>query len=213
MTGQMMDREGSGDHPHSLNQAKAGIAATGLALIGYEHAKERLIAQGMDRNRVEKMAVGQVIAIYTDRVYRKFSDAFEAQWYVPFADMSNANASLEKQLVSAKPFGSGEDREILPIVTLLLPAMHAARGAQVRLERDVAALRVIEALRIYAAQNNGKLPERLDEITAVPVPDNPATRKPFIYHLNGTTAVLELPPSDGIPGYSRRFEIQIAAKK
>ena len=74
------------------------MAATGLGLIGYTHAKERLIAQGMDRERVEKMAVGQVIAIYTERVYRRFSDDYEKLWYVPFADMNKASDSVEKRL-------------------------------------------------------------------------------------------------------------------
>jgi hypothetical protein len=93
-----------------------------------------------------------------------------------------------------------------------MPSIHAVRGAQVRLDRDVAALRVIEALRMYAAEHNGKLPKSLDEMTAVPVPRNPATGKPFEYRLNGTTAVLDLPMSDGL-NVSRRFEIQIAAKE
>jgi hypothetical protein len=80
------------------------------------------------------------------------------------------------------------------------------------LERDIAALRVIEALRMYAAAHDGQLPKALDEITAVPVPPNPATGKPFVYRLNGTTAVVELPQSDGFHSPNRRFEIQIAAK-
>ncbi len=203
----------NGEHSNALEQVKAGIGATGLALLGYTHAKEYLIAQGMDRNRVEKMAVGHVIAIYTERTYRLLSDDYEKLWYVPFADTNKANQLLEKKLDEAKPFGTGSNREILPIMSVLLPAMQACRTAQVRLERDVAALRVIEVLRMFAAQNSGKLPERLDEIRAVPVPDNPATGKPFVYHLDGPKAVLELPPTDGIPGYSRRYEIQIAANK
>jgi hypothetical protein len=93
-----------------------------------------------------------------------------------------------------------------------MPAIQAVRSAQVRLERDVASLRVVEALRMYAADHDGKLPKTLDEITAVPIPPNPATGNSFEYRLDGTTAVLELPPSDGL-NFSRRFEIQIAAKK
>ncbi len=76
----------------------------------------------------------------------------------------------------------------------------------------MAALRVIESLRMYAAEHGGGLPKKLDEITAVPVPPNPATGKPFVYRLDGPTAVLELPPSDGLYSGNRRYEIQIAAK-
>jgi hypothetical protein len=193
-----------------LDNVKAGVAATGLGLLGYTHAKERLIAQGIDRDRVEKMAVGQVLAIYTERVYRRFADENEKLWYLPFADMKTASAAMGDELRDAMFMGSAEDRELLPFVSLLMPAMDAARAAQVRLEREVAALRVIEALRMYAAAHDGSPPRTLDEITAVPVPSNPATSKPFDYHLDGKTAVLTLPPSDRVSGGNRRYEIQIA---
>jgi hypothetical protein len=194
-----------------LHQVKAAIGATGLGLIGYSHAKERLVAQGMDRAAVEKMAVGQVIAIYTNRIYRRFSDAFEKLWYVPYKDVKQLSNDLENQLNDARMFGNGDDREILPIVSTLLPAVNAARGAQVRLEREIAALRIIEALRMHAAAHGGALPGSLADVTAVPIPDNPATGRPFEYKLQGTTGVLELPASDGLHGGNRRYEIQIVA--
>jgi len=193
------------------SDAQAGLMATAVALLGYPHAKEQLVAQGFDRQQVEAMAVGQVMAIYTERNYRQFADDFEKLWYVPFADMHKADDAVAKRLGGAKLVSGGDEREVLPIVTLLLPAMQAARTSQVRLERDVAALRVIEALRIYAAEHDGALPQSLADIDQVPVPDNPATGKPFVYRLAGQTAILELPPSDRIPGYNRRFEIQIAS--
>lgn len=75
---------------------------------------------------------------------------------------------------------------------------------------------------MFASDHDGKLPKTLNEITAVPVPNNPATGKAFKYRLNGETAVLDLPRSDQVEagtGFGRaattniRFEIQIAAKK
>ena len=211
VSGEFNTNASSDQHSNALNQVKAAIGATGLGLIGYSHAKERLVAQGMDRAMVEKMAVGQVIAIYTNRIYRRFSDAFEKLWYVPYKDMKQLSNDLENRLNDARVFGNGDDREILPIVSTLLPAVNAARGAQVRLEREVAALRIIEALRMHAASHGGALPGSLADITAVPIPDNPATGKPFEYQLQGTTGVLELPESDGLYGGNRRYEIQIVA--
>lgn len=194
-----------------MEEARVGFMATGLALGGYSHAKDWLINRGMARERVERMAVGQVMAIYSERIYQRFADDFEKCWYVPFADMPKIKQRISRRFVDSQPFGTGENREVLPIASQLMPALQAARGAQVRLERDVAALRVIEALRMYAADHSRQLPKSLDEITAVPVPLNPATGKPFVYRLDGKTAVLELPSSDGIPG-GRRYEIQIAEK-
>jgi hypothetical protein len=199
--------------PSRQSEVEAGLAATGLALIGYSHAKERLIAEGMDRNRVEAMAVGQVIAIYTERTYRRLADDAEKIWYMPFPEAIKANKQLERRLQEIDVIGGGEDREILPLLRWLMPSIAALRNAQVRLEREVAALRVIEALRIYSAQHEGQLPQTLADIDMVSIPSNPATEKPFAYRLEGTTAVLELPVSDHITGGNRRYEIQIAAKK
>jgi hypothetical protein len=188
----------------------AGLVATGLALAGYSHAKQQLIDAGLDREQVEKMAVGQVMATYTERSYKRLANEWEKLWYVPFSDVGKYERAVTTHLREVGPFGGRVEREVLPIVSLLFPATQASRYAQIRLDRDIAAMRVIEALRMYAAQNAGLLPRSLNEIHQVPVPKNPATGQAFVYRLEGATGILELPTSDGIPGYNRRFEIQIA---
>jgi hypothetical protein len=194
-----------------LGPLGSDLSATGFALLGYSHAKEVLIAQGMDRDRVEEMSVGQMIAIYSERNYRRHADDFESLWYVPYWEFQSRYGRVFDQLANAGPLHGGSEREVLPIASSVLPAMQAIRGAQVRLERDFAVLRVIEALRMYAAEHAGGLPATLDEIRQVPVPINPATGKAFVYHLDGDVAVLELPLSDGFPGINRRYEIKIAS--
>ncbi len=67
---------------------------------------------------------------------------------------------------------------------------------------------MIEALRMHAAAT-GSLPNSLDEIKSVPVPNNPVTGKPYVYRMEGETAVLDMPFSDGMTGMAQRFEIQI----
>jgi hypothetical protein len=62
------------------------------------------------------------------------------------------------------------------------------RFAQV--DRQLAAMTAVEALRSYAAANNGKLPAKLQDVTETPVPENPATGKPFEYRLENETATL-----------------------
>ncbi|MCC7473843.1 MAG: hypothetical protein IT425_00485, partial [Pirellulales bacterium] len=177
LTWQMINTQGSGKLPKPLQKARAGMVATALALHGYPHAKQWLIAHGMERDRVEQMAVGQVLAIYSDRIYRQYADDFEKCWYVPFAEMNKYGGAADQRLASAGPLGTSDDREIVPIASMLLPGLRSARTAQGRLEREIASLRVIEALRMHAANHNRQLPKSLDEITAVPVPLNPATGK------------------------------------
>src|SRR5690606_29899023 len=95
--------------------------------------------------------------------------------------------SLERvaaEYLDENKFGHGPNREIVPVAALLLPAVSAVRSASVRLEREMAALQTIEALRMHAARH-GKWPMRLADVTCVPVPKNPATGESFMYELDG----------------------------
>ena len=55
----------------------------------------------------------------------------------------------------------------------------------------MATLQCIEAIRLYMASHDGRLPGSLDEITEVPIPLNPMTGKPFPYRLEGDKAILD----------------------
>lgn len=79
-----------------------------------------------------------------------------------------------------------------------------------RLDRHVAALQCIEALRLYAAGHNGKFPIALAEIAEVPVPDDPVTRKPFSYTRAGSKAVLEAAAPEGATDKeAMRYELKL----
>jgi hypothetical protein len=69
----------------------------------------------------------------------------------------------------------------------LLPAIIKLRCTQGRLEQQIALLRHVEAVRLYAAEHDGRLPARLSDI-AVPLPSDPFTGKPFDYAVEGATA-------------------------
>src|SRR5262249_60322398 len=51
---------------------------------------------------------------------------------------------------------------------LLLPGLGRSMATQIRLERNLSALRVVEALRMYAAAHDGKLPDKLSDVTEGP---------------------------------------------
>lgn len=67
-----------------------------------------------------------------------------------------------------------------------------------RLDRNLAVLQFIEALRLYAATHNGQFPGSLAEITQVPLPNDPFTQKPFDYSGNGSEAVIKGPAPKGM---------------
>jgi hypothetical protein len=188
-----------------LNEAVTRAGVTGMALFTYTGAKQRLIDGGMDADRIEQMPVGQVIAIDAGRQFRRLSDEFEKWWYVPYRDARDRNDDAEKLLGGSK-FDGGYGHVL---ASLLLPALNAARTAQVRLQWQTGGIQTLEAIRMHAAET-GELPASLDQIEVVTLPENPATGRPYQYRLDGETGVLDLPASDGFPSIAWRFEIKLA---
>jgi hypothetical protein len=87
---------------------------------------------------------------------------------------------------------------------------------QAALDRRLACLRVIEAIRLHAAANGGKLPARLDEITEVPLPVDPMTGRSFDYEAHEDQAVLSgRPPSDSPKDRNStiRYELNLVRSK
>jgi hypothetical protein len=68
--------------------------------------------------------------------------------------------------------------------------------AAARVDRHLAALRTVEALRQYAAKHEGNLPTKLANVKELPVPPDPLTGKPFEYLVEGDKATLYLEKSD-----------------
>jgi hypothetical protein len=93
--------------------------------------------------------------------------------------------------------------------THMLPDTITLRRSQGQLEQQIALLRHVEALRLYAAQHDGKLPAKLCEVT-VPLPPDPVTGKPFDYRLEGPTAQLRggrLSKGGKAVGYQVHYEV------
>jgi hypothetical protein len=99
------------------------------------------------------------------------------------------------------------------LARLFLPNLPKVFSAEVRIERNLAALRVIEALRTYAAAHDGKLPEKLSDVTEAPIPHDPGTGRPFEYHREGNTAtLLSQVDGDPLPHNGLRYRVTIRQK-
>jgi hypothetical protein len=66
-----------------------------------------------------------------------------------------------------------------------------------RLDRHIAVLQCVEALRHYATGHDSKFPSSLAEIREVPIPNDPVTGKPFDYSGSNSEAVLKGPAPNG----------------
>lgn len=78
------------------------------------------------------------------------------------------------------------------LAEILLPALSRAVAAPYRLERQIGALRIVEAVRDHAAHHEGALPASLAELR-LPVPEDPMTGQPFGYAVAGDTFTLTAP--------------------
>jgi hypothetical protein len=160
---------------------------TAAILEGYPRAKRYLIAHGRSAAEVDAMPVPQVVLLYTMQFYNEARDEVFKWTYLPYSESHKRAEQFEQRLREI----ARTREEVIPLASLFLPALSAAKIAEARIERDLDALQILEALRLYAANHDGRLPDRLADITEVPLPTDPLTSQPFIYHREGTTAFLD----------------------
>ena len=91
--------------------------------------------------------------------------------------------ALQKRLADFRSQLGGPATQVLgmPLKTYV-----TTRGIQRRID----ALRVVEAIRHYAATHDSQLPESLTRIVDTPIPDDPFTGKPFRYEVIEGAAML-----------------------
>jgi hypothetical protein len=136
--------------------------------------------QGAAPVRTERMSAGEAITRYLSGAYREVRDRWFEPGYVPLAHAL--------RLVRKTPKHS--DDKALNVLLEMLPPMEGILQAEGRLERKLDALRIVEALRIYAEAHGGSLPDRLDQVTEVPIPADPSTGNPFECRREGDAILL-----------------------
>ncbi|WP_165070103.1 hypothetical protein [Paludisphaera rhizosphaerae] len=96
----------------------------------------------------------------------------------------------------------------------LFASIHAsalgALQAEARLPRRVAMLRTVEAVRMYAAAHEGRLPASLGDVHEAPVPVDPVSGSAFLWKVDGDVATLAAPTSPKM--WSQDYRIVIRKK-
>src|SRR5262249_13828151 len=164
----------------------------GLALHAakiYPDAKKALLAQGWKPDMLEHLPVTQAALMFEIHNYDRIYDDM-IKWYgVPYPQ---ARVGMDQALMVLKHPQS--DASVgTTLARLLLPAVEKVMFSGARLDRRIAALRCIEALRLHAAEKEA-WPEKLDEVKVVPIPLDPVTGKPFGYRAEGDRFTLTAPP-------------------
>ena len=92
----------------------------------------------------------------------------------------------------------------------LKPAHDRVRMQMNHVDRKIAALQCIEAIRLYAGSHDSKFPEKLSDVTDLKTPFDPVTQKPFSYKSTGLEAVLEMEGTEGSGGRDAvRYELKL----
>jgi hypothetical protein len=168
------------------------LAFLRLALRTYPQAKRFLRSQGWAEEQVEGMPALQAVLLYQVHRYDVAYDEL-----LKYASLPYPEGAAGLRRITRRPPEGREDGGSLDLADLLVPAVGRAVPAAARLDRRVAALRCVEALRLHAAAHGGEPPARLADVHEVPVPADPVTGQPFDYRQEGDRAVLSAPPPPG----------------
>jgi hypothetical protein len=210
-----MSQEQLADIVNKLGEITGGphpptVVVVALVAKNYGAAKEFLKEHGWPAAEVEALPAVQVVLLHEaatyDRLYDEMLKWQGQQYVIARAGLDQADRQLKDEIVRT-------GRQSL--ASLLLPAVTKVSFAQARTDRRINLLRTIEALRLYAAAH-GRWPDKLADITDVPVPIDPISGKPLEYRRDGDTAFLTAPPPQGEParqGNSERYEITLSAKR
>jgi hypothetical protein len=174
-------------------EAEAQVAFTGLVVKYYPQAKRFLADHGRKPAAVEAMPAPQVVLIYSLVTFRRLQDEMFKWANVPYPDARAGLRRANQQLQQLKE----DQQEGIPLASWFLPAVDKVFVTQARTDRQIAALRCIEAIRLHVAAHDGRLPRQLSEITEVPVPRDPVTGEPFEYRIDGDRATLIARPPAG----------------
>jgi hypothetical protein len=160
------------------------LLAAAMAIKGYPHGKQLLIAAGVSPQDVEQMPVAQVVLRGMIQDYERLRDDSFKWRFVPFWQRGNGPDRAADDVRCAQTTFDG-----FPFVNLL-SWVQGVSIAQMRIERLVAINAAVEALRMHAAASGGQLPARLSDVTLAPVLDDPSTGQPFSYSVTGNTATI-----------------------
>ena len=155
------------------------------------------------KQSIEGMSDDQVLVLSIADRYQEIRDAWFKLAYLSYPELVQFDTSAqEPEKTNAK--------SPVAFFAWLMPSVVQVKIAEARTDRKVAALRIIEALRMHASKV-GTLPDSLDAITLVPIPLDPITGKAFSYTRTGAgeTATLSAPPPrSGQPGLTYRITLR-----
>jgi hypothetical protein len=177
----------------------------GYIAAAYPGAKDYLIQEcQFSPEQIEAYPTAQVVFLAAVRSYDQWRDEYFKWTHLPYWQVQTrtSRGSTDATLRAA----SQRYGFCTAPAMLLLPAVLAARTAEARCDQIIALTQAVEAIRMYGAAHDGKLPPTLDDLQ-VPPPIEPFTGKPIDYEYHGHRAVLN---GHAVPGLRYRLVLRFA---
>jgi len=170
-------RSGSPQRPKSPGEKLESTAKLAYVFSHAPAARRALVEKmGYSAEEVEKMPGSRVLILYSGHLMEAARDQHFSLLTLPYVEASARFENFEK-----------DPADGVDVTGTFLPATSQYYTAIVRSQRTFALLRTVEALRDFIATND-RLPESLEEVTNLPVPNNPLTEKPFGYQIEDAEA-------------------------
>lgn len=157
-------------------------------------ARAELLQLGQPPQAVDEMPDAQALLLRNLLLLRQWWDATLEAFRLPYHQAQARFAKLDQQVQQRV---RRQDDALLSVYALTLKSVWKTGHAFARTQRRIAALQTLEAIRWHAAIHHGQLPERLADITATPIPNDPSTGQPFLYRRTPDGFILEAPPPAG----------------
>jgi hypothetical protein len=187
-------------------ESKLGSVAGAVVL--YPAAKEYLIRRGVPAAEVDAMPVPAALARYYVESFDEWWDETLKWTNLPIWEAYRGMRQTEDAFRRAETgFASN------PLLSLM-PALSRAYLQGAILDRRIAALQTVEALRHYAATHDGRLPASLADLAPdTPAPADPTTGQPFAYKVDGHRVTIDSPGPPGAEGGRNELRVEVTFVK
>ena len=173
------------------NIPKDGPQRVAAFVKDYHQARRYFLAKKIfTEAEMDEMSMPELLVRWHVAPWAQIRDHHYKWLYLPTRESRGyMDRELERQQAERDP---NESTFFSDEMMLGIPAIQKAPG---HFSRQVAALRVVEAIRMYLATHQ-RLPSNLGEITNVPIPIDPLTGDSFAYKLKDGVAVLQSRSND-----------------
>lgn len=164
------------------NSLKQTLVQAAL-VMNIDAAKKALLEQGITDAMLTNIPPLQIIfmaeVLYYDKNYQELIKWNGVPYPIARKRIKEIEESLKKPTPTVlSPFPLGT------LSALILPAVSRVMEASPRMERRIAALRIIEAIRMQAARDKS-WPDSIEKVTIVPVPSDPFIGGAFAFKKEG----------------------------